>query len=342
MAHNYVMICGYDNMGTGTTDLLRKFAAASSASTLAASPSPPFGSGRYCNAGFGVTFTLPAVTASLIVGHWVYADLGGRMLVFGALQSSSYQFSVFVEVTGKISVWRGNASTFLAQTTSQVVWPNSWFHIEIKSKVSSSISSGDFVVYVNGISVLSLSATTNTQATGTANMDQVIYGTGFVTSYFDDTYMVDYSSGDTTQVGIKRVITLFPSGNGTTNNFVGSDADSTNNYLLVDDPTVDTADYTEDSTVSDVDLYAMGDMSVTPASIPVVQLTNLLAKSDAGARTARNIIRSGGTNYDTGVDISPGTGYVFYSDRWYTDPQDSAAWTKAKVDALEAGIKVQA
>lgn len=340
MAHNYVMICGYDNYGTGTTDILRKFAAASSATI--STTNTPFGVGRSLNAGFGCTFTLPATTDKLILGHWVYADLGGRMLVFGALQSSTYQFSVFVEVTGKISVYRGNAVTFLAQTTGQVVWPNSWFHLEVKSRVNSSISSGDFVVYVNGISVLSLSATTNTQATGTANMDQVIYGTGFITSIFDDTFMVDWSSGDTTQVGVKRVITLTPSGNGTTSNFVGSDSDSTNNYLLVDDVPVDVADYTESITPGDVDLYAMTDLSVTPTSVPVVQITNLVAKSDAGARTARNIIRSGGTNYDTGVDISPGTGYVFYSDRWYTDPQDSAAWTGTKVNALEAGIKIQA
>lgn len=338
MAHNYVMICGYDNMANNA-DILRKFASASSSNIL--TTPTPFSSGRALNAAFGVIYTLPAVTASLIVGHWVYADLGGRMMLFGALQSSSYQFSVFVETTGKISVYRGNAVTFLAQTTGQVVWNSSWFHIEIKSKVSTSISSGDFVIYVNGVSVLSLAATTNTQNTGTANMDQVAYGTGFITSYFDDTFMVDYSTGDTTQVGVKRVITLTPNGNGTTNNFVGSDADSTNNYLLVDDVPVDTSDYTEDSTTSDVDLYAMTDLSATAASIPVVQITNLLAKSDAGSRTGRNIIRSGGANYE-GADISPGTSYLFYSDRWYTDPADSAAWTNSKVNALEAGIKVQA
>lgn len=339
MAHNYVLICGYDNMGTGSTDLLRKFAVASSSSTGTTNPTTPFGTGRWCSPGFGVTFTLPAASASVIIGQWCYIGTLQQIMLMGALQSGSYQFTVGVDIVGRITVYRGNFGTLLA-TSSPVISPASWFHLEIKSKVSSSISSGDFVIYINGVQVLSLSAATNTQNTGTANMDQVIYGTGFAAFYVDDTYIIDWSSGDSTQVGSKRVHTLIPNGNGTTSNFVGSDSNSTDNYLLVDETTIDTADYTGSDVVSDVDLYAMSNLSVTPTSIPVIQVVNTVANSDAGARTGRNLIRSGGANYE-GSSYSPGTSYLMQSSMWYTDPQDSAAWTKAKVDALEAGIKVQ-
>ena len=89
------------------------------------------------------------------------------------------------------------------------------------------------------------------------------------------------------------------------------------------------------------DRYAYADLAGTPAAIMAVQVATVARKDDAGSRSLRALIRSGATTANGATRVL-GTSYALYDDRFETDPATGAAWTKAGVDALEAGVEVVA
>lgn len=58
-----------------------------------------------------------------------------------------------------------------------------------------------------------------------------------------------------------------------------------------------------------------------------------------GGDGIRPLIRTYGTNY-VGAAVSPGTAWEPYQERWRLNPNTSAAWSKAEVDAAEPGVEV--
>ncbi len=72
-----------------------------------------------------------------------------------------------------------------------------------------------------------------------------------------------------------------------------------------------------------------------------VQVATAARKDDAGSRSLRALIRSGATTANGATRVL-GTSYALYDDRFETDPATGTAWTKAGVDALEAGVEVTA
>ena len=89
-------------------------------------------------------------------------------------------------------------------------------------------------------------------------------------------------------------------------------------------------------TVGHEDLYAYQDLTGTPAAIMAVQLATVARKDDAGSRSLRAVLKSGATTANGATRVL-GTSYALYDDRFEVDPATGAAWTKAGVDALEAG-----
>ena len=70
-----------------------------------------------------------------------------------------------------------------------------------------------------------------------------------------------------------------------------------------------------------------------------VQLATVARKDDAGNRSLRAGLKSGATSANGATRVL-GTSYTLYDDRFEIDPASGAAWTKASVDALEAGAEV--
>lgn len=346
MAKNYVHYI--DFQGMATADLSKRWASAGSFSINTNSAKCWFGATRNAFMSNPCTITLPANTTKVCMGGWFFFDCTafgsstGSNVFMAAVDTITVQVNVGMDILGRICFYNGNG-TLLARTSGQVVWPSQICHIEVKFTISTSTSSGDCKCWVNGVEVLSIGAGVSTRNSANTYANSVQFGHAATNGFYcQSLFVVDWSSGDAPPVGMKRNYNLTPNGDGATNNFVGSDGNSTSNYLLVDDMPLDTADYTGSSTTNEVDLYAFTDLSVTPASIEFVQLSTAVVKSDAGARTCRNLIRSGGTNYDSGVDITPSVSYLLYPSIWYTDPATSVAWTKSGVDALQGGLKITA
>ena len=72
-----------------------------------------------------------------------------------------------------------------------------------------------------------------------------------------------------------------------------------------------------------------------------VQLATVARKDDAGSRSLRAVLKSGATTANGATRVL-GTSYAVYDDRFDVAPATGAAWTKAGVDGLQAGVEIVA
>lgn len=238
-------------------------------------------------------------------------------------------------------VGTGAGGTTLA-TSTRSLQLNAWYHFEWYVVVENSLSSGHFIVKINGEEWLNISSG-DTQATANASADRFgSISASSTTILMDDLFVFHEAvTSSPTFDGDMRVMTLTPSGNGNYSQFDGSDGNSTDNYLLVDETTPnDDTDYVESDVVSEKDSYAMGNLSVTPAAIKGVQISATIKKGDSGSRTGKTFFRISGTDYESSA-FAPGTSYNTQVYMAENSPATATAWTESEVNALEAGVKVE-
>jgi len=223
---------------------------------------------------------------------------------------------------------------------------NTWYYIEVKIIKSNSSSAGDVIVMVDGAEWINCGTGLDFLA-GANNWTDCIVFRGYTgsTRYYDDIYVCDEngSSPTNTFLGHVTVATLHPDGEGNTNDFVGSDADSTDNHLHVDEATDDgDTSYVESNTPADIDLYTFDDMPEASDPILGVQVSSYVKKDTVGQRLGRHVARVNGSNYEGANFGANSSGYLFADTIWELNPDDAAAWENADIDAAEFGIKVQA
>jgi hypothetical protein len=288
---------------------------------------------------FGMALKRPAATTNFKNNVFVLFDT-----------TANVQMGLLSNADGTLSVFRGSHSNILG-TSTWAQTANQYAYIEFKWKIADSISSGDVEVKVDGTSVLTISAGSDTQATANAYATHfAIWGnTPTITSasaspyYWDDFYYCDLTgSTNNTFLGPIRICTLFPTGNGNSSQMVGSDGNSTNNFQLVDEVGFNSdTDYVESATVGDKDTYGITDLPSTTNTVFGLQINTVARRTDTDAKSIAAVVRSGGTDYDqTGHSL--GSTYALISDILETDPADSSAFTVSDVNNLEVGVKVSA
>lgn len=245
--------------------------------------------------------------------------------------------------TGEIQVKRGDSTT-LATSSGLGLTTNVWYYIEAKVTVND--TTGAVVVKVNGTEVVNISGvdTRNGGTDGIVSQVRIgMTGSGSQASPFhgDDIYICN-GAGTTHNdfLGDGKVETLLPNGNGTYSQLVGSDADSVDNYLLVDEAIPSSADYVGSATDGSKDTYAYANLSDNTRVVKGVQATMYAAKSDTGAKSARQVLRTGAIDY-IGSDESLSTTYTASVKVWEQNPNTATAWTGSEVDAAEFGFEVR-
>lgn len=219
--------------------------------------------------------------------------------------------------------------------TANNVFPNGvWVHVEVKVHIANS-PDGTVQVRVNGVEVLSLTGvdTMNGSNAYVASVELIRSQ-----SFFADDLVVG-TGGSSDYFGDAKVVQVLPSAAGNSTQFTPS---AGSNYQNVDDPT-NTVDadstYNASSTNGHKDSYNTAALGVTGSVIAVATLAHM-RKDDAGSRSARVYTRSGTTNYPS-TDISLGNSYQTYQQFMATNPDTSAAWSVAEVDAAEPGVEVR-
>lgn len=287
--------------------------------------------------GFAFTFTsYPLATAFMLLGEAGVTHLG-----------------LGLDSTGHLYVkLAGNGATLLTSATA--LNAGTWYYVELKVVVADS-PGGSVQLRINaGLTENQTVSAIDTRNAGTPVIDRIqvgqvlSLGSGFnLTWNIDDLYILNNvdqsiaqpgSPANNAFLGDIRVQALFPSGNGATSDLVGSDGNSVDNYLLVNETSPNTANYVESAAVGNKDTYAYGNLTALSGTVYGVQVLPYAAKTDAGSRQIKTIARVGVTEQD-GPAQTLSTTYQYLSDIRGADPTGSA-WTVASVNGAEFGVKV--
>lgn len=295
------------------------------------------------NNNIGITFdNQPTwiVGFSVELDGWPTAQTSLVRIRDGAL-SGTEQMSVEVTTLGHLAVARGG--TIIA-TGPSVLSLSVAHHIQFKTTINN--TTGSYELRFNSVTELSASGT-DTQQSGNAFANSIELGKdgGSAVWNFDDFWICDgVDSGvsgapNNDFLGDLRIQYRAPSGNGNSSGMTGSDGNSTDNYLLVDEsaPNGDT-DYVAGDSVGDKDTYAIQDLTPTAGTVYGVQVLSWARKTDAGARSICNVVRSASVEEDS-PDYSLAIDYDYYRDLRQDDPSNNQ-WTISAVNAMEAGTKV--
>lgn len=270
----------------------------------------------------------------------------------GPYQIGTIQCGLRIDASGYVYVYRAGSTTDGTQlgTTAQIpnFQYNKWYYVEFYLKIDN--SAGVAKVAVNGTTICNFTSQ-DTQNTANAYANTVQVGgaadDGGGLTYMDDIYMCDGQTGAGSNpcndfLGDIRVDAVFPNGNGNSSQFVGSDGNSTDNYLLVDESSTtwpnDDTDYVESGTVGNKDTYAFGNLASASGTVFGVQVLPYVKKTDAGARKICSVARLSGTEVDS-ADKDILTSYQYHPDIRETKP-GGGDWTISDFNSTEFGVKV--
>lgn len=290
---------------------------------------------RRSGTGLSTFVNMPTALSTLYMGVGIKTGASlaaNRLLGFLAPDGSTLHVQVGMDATGRVTIY-GPANTVVATSASVVLTTATWYYFEVKVVVHD--TTGSVEVRVGEAVVVSYSGDTRN---GAATAVQFMSNAAPASSVdFDDLYVEDAA-----YLGDVTVESLSPTGNGSSSGWGGSDGNSTDNYLLVDDPTTsNVTDYVGASASGTLDLYTMGDL---PAGYSVIAIQEVIyaQKSDAG--TAPTLLpvakgQSGTTRTDTALPALSTTAQAYVGDLRTTDP-DGNALTAARVNAMEVGVKI--
>lgn len=312
--------------------------------TASASPRVPGGYYWSSGSGGGVPLIKSFVASSrIIVGygwHTTGSTDNGPISFYGDSGVTQHITVVRNGSTGLMEIRRGSSGGTLLATGTQAIANNQWNYFEVSCTISDTV--GEVHVRLNGSTTDDVSYTGDTKNAGTATMiDKIQLATsnGFSNRFADVYILNDTGTTNNNFLGDVTVRTLSPSGNGTYSQLLGSDADSVNNYLLVDEHPYSGTDYVGSATTGQKDTYAIADLPAGVSTVYAVQIAGMMAKSDATLAQARYVVRSGGTDYG-GTTRALNTTFTGYYDLFETDPATGVAWTPSGVNNMESGMEV--
>lgn len=269
-------------------------------------------------------------------GHRFYGD-GGTVL--------HVEVRHFINDGGTIALYRG--TTLLDSVAGVGNAAGEYFQIKV------------FIDDTNGFIEVRRNATTDaiirfdgdTKNGGVdALIDRVYYHRGDVGgtgNFLDDLYICNGVDATGTQgrpfndyLGDVRIYPRFPTGNDQTQ-LDGSDGNSVDNYLLVDEAnTPNTADYVGSDVDGEFDTYAFDDLPADTSIVYAVKFHMNAYKSDSGTKSGRRIIRRAGTNHG-GPDLSLATSPANSIESVTQDPEAAGIWTPANFNSSTFGYEVR-
>lgn len=327
---------GFDTLADDVSDTdLQLVGYRLSGGMLISSSVPRFAGSRYLEVGSSaqIRLTLPGTTDNISVGFAFRTNGPG-----GASGTSIFEFQTAADAlvcmlgldsNMALRFGRGDFTTNnIGTTANNVIVANTWHYIEIECVRSATV--GQVRIWVDGVQVLTLT-NQNTGATifGVTSFRGIVFG------LFDDYYICNTA---TEHKGDCRVETLMPNADTATKDFGRSTG--TDNFALVDEkPENGDTDYLTAATVGNKDLYDCGNLSSTPSAIHAVQTEMFARKDDAVARAVRVNIKSGATT-SNGATKAMATTYTVSRNLLLVDPNTSAAWAAAAVNAAQIGPEV--
>lgn len=226
-------------------------------------------------------------------------------------------------------------STSLAAFTD-----DSWHWLEIRVVIGTTDTNGTIEVRVNDVVKINVSSI-DTFGLNSGGIGSLTFLGSSGDTRFDDIILMD-----TTGTGMNgfltdsKITTLIPNGDGVTVNWAAS---AGLDYQCVDDGiggSNDDTDYISSSTVAQITELTMSNLPDNPSTIHGVQMRHRSRKTDAGARTYRSFLKSGGST-GNGTTMGVTIGYAWRFGGVVTrNPNGTILWSKAAINALICGVEV--
>jgi len=284
--------------------------------------------------GAGVAFKPAGGWAAGTTRPLSFYDSGGVLQGYVAINGSN-----------RLAIFRGDGTQLGADTTYT---PGVGTYFQVECYYEPNDAGGRAIMWINGSGVAAVDYTGDTRNGGSANVQTVRINPGTVSGAnhdaADDFYIYDTSGGMTYPQGDVAIYTMFPNGNGASSQFLGSDGNSTDNYLMVDEnaPGHDSdTTYVQSATTGQKDTYAMSNPSVATGTVLGVKVAVNARKDVAGAGSLIIVTGLSGTEVDSAT-ISMSTAYATYLTGIQATKPGGGAWSIADLTAMEAGVKVGA
>lgn len=257
---------------------------------------------------------------------------GGSNTLFWLGENTTNHVGVSIDSTGKLFATRNGAQIGSASTDA-IIAGSTWYHVEMKAVIAD--AGGSVQVWVNGVLWVNVTgADTRNGGSGIVNRVRIDPNANATTSYCDWVVW----SGSTGPVGDCRVVSILPDAAGATTQMTPTGGA---NYLCVDeasDPNGD-SDYVSEDTAGQLDTYGFAAVGLS-GTVKALQVNVWARKDDAGSRTLAPVIRAGGTDYAGTAKAVLDTYTAVVKQVYEQNPNTSAAWTVAGIDAAEFGQKL--
>lgn len=248
-----------------------------------------------------------------------------------------------IDSSGHPAVVIGGATV---ETATETITYSQWYLFEIHYKLAD--AGGRFEVKMDGVQILDY--TGDTKPSTETTFDNISYQPAYflgqsVTIAIDDLAMNDVNgASDNSWCGDGIVIKVIPDGNGAHNDWHGSDGDSADNYLLVQEYPHDgnTTYVYHDGAESGVqDQYTLSDYDGASKTIQRIYPEARARKTAAAAHTLKlGTLASGGTDYmSDGINLTTNFARAVGKDQ-VVNPVDSNPWEEADIDALQLVLEV--
>lgn len=280
---------------------------------------------------YNAVTTLPA--SSAVMCTWYDATAGAAQVTLRLNSTGQLQFYL----------GSGTGTPIGPASAANTILPSTWPFIECKVIISATV--GQVECYVNGVQVITTTATQNTKSTANTFANAFQFQPASATAdYVDDWYMLDGTGAApfNTYLGAVQIRGEAPSANsavGGRNAWTPTNPTNVNYTNVGNIPAVATK-YNADATAGDYDMFQFPALPANTLTVLAVDEWALTLLDSAGTRTVELNCYSNGTDSPTAA-FTPGTTAAYSNQVSTQDPHTSAAWTVANAGSAELGAKVQ-
>lgn len=279
------------------------------------------------------------------VGVNLGADQTNTFPVIQLFEAQGATEHIYLECNGSSRGWRVGRGTWpgtvLIDILPNVLFRSTWHFMELGVKIAD--SGGTIELRQDGATIATFTGDTKNGATD-GLIDRVQFrGPGTQEFRIDDVYINNEqgSAPDNTFWGDTRLFPQYPNGNGNYSQLVGSDGNSTDNYLLVDEVGAAVeSDYVGSTVDGNKDTYPFEDLAVTTGMIRGVEIRMHAWKTEAGNKAIRSVARRSSTDALGDDKVLALTGAP-HKQMYPQDPIAAAAWTIPNFNGTEFGVEVQ-
>jgi hypothetical protein len=250
--------------------------------------------------------------------------------------------SLMLNTSGQIGFRSFGGGNGAATSGATNICDGNWHWIELTFTPQTTTHA--YQIMVDGVSEVSTTITGSTAFNTTDRFALCSTTVAGATIFIDDLIFHDGVAGaitgdiNTFPLGDCKIETLRPTGAGSLAQFTPS---AGANYTCVDEtiPNNDT-DYVQSGTTGNKDLYACSDLASIPVSIYGVVANIHVRNADAGAMNVKAAAKSSASNASGLASLLITPGYTTKQGIIPRDPNTSAAWVGAAVNAAEFGFEV--